>query len=810
MLISSIDAKVLQYKYAIHKIESFLPFLNSISSSSPNSLRLCHYLTLLSGTIFSINEGIFASKLDALSQFKPLKISPINISPMVSHIPYDTNDIVVSPLIDVPSVNTSIKCVKCLATLYTQCLQGYKKRLQAVGHDDSHGASHGDGRPVDLAGHSESNVTEPVSFDSLVEEIFHDDVDLVGSPNLLFELTNDVSLTNDQSFLEATLIDIDIKMIMMIVENYKKSLDYLKKTTLKFKKLKSLDLSTFDNWKLSLHKIMLITLRLNDMYVILRRFGRKAYLSNLLHLNDSKFLFLCPNSNYFKFTILKSVDDLFNQTKKNGVLIANLTRLLRQNSNFPVNSKTVLDFNNFASQGVLLIENTLSKLEEFGASWISSELKFRKTYNLSQHYLLPIQSQFTNDVHKDVVNVEKSMKKLDLDKKERSIFNRPSRSSSVSSNNSNSSASISRKPSLTINQNRNSLMVPKTTSPRQQRPNSMIFLNSNGSANSLPKNIDPPPSMAATTGRRRSNSQPQSSPERISVGSPGNSPLNTKVATSPLTSKISPASPLNSKIASSGAAAALKQKPVSRTSSISRKQPVPVKQPAIIEEKETPKKLSANQRLQLHLKQASKNGSLMTQEKEVLMPVVFDPNDPSSVNLRRHNESLSPEPVQNTPVPDPAPALPALEPVALTAPLKRKTRTEVTKMNTKRNSEMASLSSSNSESLAKLNSDLLSNDDTLSETTDVTDTTVKKVRFIGVPAYTEAEDAPTKYSARILKNFAVFKTPSKPTFKRKDQMLKKEESLLFKSQLHQQPPPSQNFLSSPLQNTKLKFKSKLT
>lgn len=256
----------------------------------------------------------------------------------------------------------------------------------------------------------------------------------------------------------------------------------------------------------------------------------------------------------------------------------------------------------------------------------------------------------------------------------------------------------------------------------------------------------------------------------------------------------------------------------------------PNKVQPIIEE-ET-KKLSANQRLQKHLQEAARSGSLMTQEKEVLTSVVFDPNDPTAINLKRYSDKKdtsssngmrSPfNPVTSDGSSNPIDGQKAIEAnnaVNIPVPVKtkRRTRDEVTKLNTKRNSEIITLSSDSSKPS-------MDNASSSTDTSDGVTEIIKQVRFIGVPDYTEAEDAPTSYSAKILKNFAVFKTPgNKPGYKRKDQMLKKEESLSFKQLNHQNllnnprgiiSPPSpaiqSKFLPSSLQNTKFKIKSKLT
>lgn len=512
------------------------------------------------------------------------------------------------------------------------------------------------------------------------------DIDLVGSKDLSFELTQDNTLLNDSTFMEATLIDIDIKMIFVILKAIRTSLDHSKTFIDKFKSLKARpeNLNKFKDPQYSLHRILLITLRLNDLYVILRRFGRKIYLSNFSHLNDQKFLMITNNSSYFKGTILRAIDELFNQTKKNGVLIANLTRLIRANSKFEANIKNILDFNNFISQGHMIIDNVVIKFEEFGKTWVQSELKFRKTYNLPKFYILEIYHDLQKDEAPKIKTVNKlkseqskleafplideayidKTKKLDSDQssstsREKSIFNRPSRSSSVSSNSSVSPATLNRRSSITSVNSTTSKpnSVPtRTLSNRQQRPNSMIFLNNNGSTPSLTKSQP----QAATT-RRRSNSH-NISPEAVAKLQLNGLPvLPSNSANGSNIDVQSPnSSPLNSRIASSGAAAALKHNNkalspsnslkvnplISPSNSIKRKSSVtrnsltlknsPNKVQPIMEE-ET-KKLSANQRLQKHLQEAARSGSLMTQEKEVLASVVFDPNDPAALSLKRYSE----------------------------------------------------------------------------------------------------------------------------------------------------------------------------
>ncbi|CAH6722072.1 hypothetical protein CLIB1444_08S01244 [[Candida] jaroonii] len=801
------DAKIIQYKYAIHKIRSFIKFLNEVRDKQRNNseksaeptpeigdsekpigtkdkIVICHYLTLLSGVVFAINEGIFNPKLELLSQFKLFRISPINVSPIVSHIPYDINDNVVNPLIELPKSELTYKCVSLLITLYNHCLSGYEKRYQQA-----------------ITQYKIKDETNQ-AIDDMINE-FCKGLDISGSDEFIFEMSKENKsdddekteggIENEEVLQEANLIDIDIKMNFVVVKHYRKTLADLKKVVEKYKLIKSQPatkqtkyLSTIPHQEYSLHKLLILILRVNDIYFIIRKFARKVYISNYAHLNDQK---LVGRNQYFK-SLLKSIDELFNGTKKNGVMIATITRFIRVNSQFTSDVKNILDFNNFVNQGIMILENSISKLIEFGQLWSSIELKFRKLYGLPFKGLVDIIDEYSKE---EFPQIEENYFEKRKEPTER-IFNRPSRSSSVSSNSSNTSSTFSNKnlnvPSTTTtttttnNSNgvqRKSSINSLRTSPRQQRPNSMIsmiFMN--------------PPT--APNGRRRSNSQDDSY-------------LSSRLSS--LTTNDSSVNESNNVNVPSGgaaaAAAALKKKATSMqhsqslpTPSTSSSQTVRKVQPII--EEEPVKKLSANQRLQLHIRQAAKSGSLMTQEKEVMTSVVFDPNSPSSVNIRKYQDK-SPSPPKETTTKEP----PQIEvngklpepssPSGKTAPLKRKTRDQVTKLNTKRNEDL----SRDSDSLI---TETTSHSDQTNDETSV----VKKVRFIGVPDYHPSEDAPASYSSKILKNFAVFKSPA---FKKKDQLFKKEESLLFKNQ--QQIIDSS--LSKPLgnfQQAKLKIKTRLS
>lgn len=883
--IDSLDAKIIQYQYNITKIQSLIPAIQKLvaNASESKELPLVQYAVLLCGSIFAINEGVFGTKLEIIGEFKLFKPVPISISNAVTHIPYDNPDITVKPLSELPSPESGVKCLKSLEELCYSCLQGYQKRLQQA-----------------KITKEKLKLISPDYFGDLEsmlkDQIFgNDDNDLTLEHGLLHKLPEDTSLLDDENYVEASLTDMDIEMVFTVTGQLRSTLNHLKPNLIPFQRLKTIPktqqedyVKSMSDGKYGLHKVLMLTLRLNEIYSILRKVGRKIYFSNYQHLYDYKLAFQSSNSNYFKLNLLKEVDGLFNATKKNGTLVANLTRFVRQNSRYELSHKTLLDFSNFVNQAYIMIENMIFKFEEFGFNWISSELRFRKVYGLPKKALIDVfhkikesknkpqeetdasdvpkkattadskpsksvnNSKTSNPLKKESENknstdslekfpeideanpklIEQDLKKLELND---SLPSKGSRSSSISSQSSNSSTNkLSVNPTkrkLSSSQNNRNSMLPlpmsKTSNPLNQRPSSMLFMNSNSSLSSFPTATRNEINAATTTtpsGRRRSTSLPISPKVTILQDKATSGAAAALARSNSLKSSNSPLRSPSGSISSqsnvrspSGSIKRLGSQTRlgngTQAQHISSPSPKSKQNSLIVVEEEgnsdtiSAKPLSANQRLQLHLRQATKSGTLMTQQKETLTSVVFDPSEPSTFNLRRSVESPPAKEPSDSPTLQKAPVL-SQGPT----PNQPQTRDQVTRRNTRRNSvtpQLGNPASPNNSSGTTINAQNTSQSSVSSASSEDNSTgaQIKKVRFTGVPEYSELEDAPTTYANRLLKNFAVFKAPpNKPGFRRKDQLLKTEESLSLRSHLRDS---SAGAFSPPPQTGLSKFRNKL-
>ncbi|RCK59546.1 hypothetical protein Cantr_07955 [Candida viswanathii] len=819
--ITSLDCKILQYEYGIFKLEKFISHIKKLISESQSSsnLPLLHYIVLLVGNTFSINEKAFDQKLDMLSNYKLFKNTTINISAATSHIPYDTPDLKIVPVNDLPDIPTAIKCLKQLEGLCNTCLLGYQKRLEQAKVEKA--------KIIKTIDNSDYYIT---IRKILANEIFHGDIDFILTDSTFPLPIDNAELMENENFQEASLIDMDVKELFAIVKHVDQLLTALKPLIAKLKK-------PTNNDPYALHKVFLLTQRLNDMYTIVRRYGRNIYLSNYQHLTDSKFLYHCKNPNYFKTTNLKDMNDFFNSMKKNGTLIANLTRLIRQDARFDITSKNVTNNMNFTVQGFMIIETTLAKLKDFGLNWIISELKFRRIYQLPKKNLFDIYQSIPEFKPKGgaaiapppapatptkagspspqpqaadktpATNGEALDKSLTKD----SASKPRSRSSSVSSITSNGSSSgLMRRNSVNspVKATATSLQNGRGSPRTIGRTNSLLSLQHTSTTTTSESETDKKSSSPASPapGRRRSNSQPIGKDAilatsgaaaaltrngSISRGSPVKSPSTGSIPKSkPSPEKAVPVSSGLSKVTQK-----LLKVEEEESAPVPPSTSSPPPPPTISPEDAAPAaraatKLTAAQRFQQRVREQARSGSLVTQQKEVLTSVTFDPNNTSKLPLRRYSDQPAAA-AANASAAAAAGAdqlLPEVEEKVAPLP-QRRTRDQVTRQNTQRNSRIVyneateNMSSSTNSSIDQATT-VTNSSSSESSTTDGSATiTVKKVRFTGVPEWTEAEDAPTKYANAILRNFAVFRHPiraTKAACVKSDQLLK-EESMSFRT-----------------------------
>lgn len=863
--IDSLDARAIQYRYSIVKLSLFIQALDRVIKeySTPDNqgkhVLLVHYISFCVANLFSINENGFAPKIGALETYKIPKASAVPISAVVTHVPYDGKDYTVKALTELPPAGKSVLCLKALRAMCVNCLDGYQKRYTNAS------------REIDNAPYFKDldHIFENQLFSSACEMDLSLKSEFLSIPPLA--LSVDLSRLEDGDYAEACLIDMDVNALFSLVYNFSAILAELGSP---IEEMRAVKLSTktsqqsiFKNLpqkSYSLHKLLFWAIRLNDLYLISRKFVRQIYQSNLEHLSDKKFLAYIPNGQIFQ-NQLTDLHEFGFTAKKNGVLVATITRFVRTNSKHEVSSKSCLDFIGFIHQFFVYLGAFYEKLNTFGQSWLFGELAFRSEHNLFIDHLSKTLAALKRTSKTQLeLKRQKQMETKEKEKEDLMVTRRKlpvaaakvkttvaptNRITSPSSSDTKSEETQSRSPASSLSSamsssddlpsiRRNSSL--KERNPPTERLKKPLTLHRVSSTSSLPpekpkSSVSPERANSIVGNRARSSSQPLSfgAANQALRGDDGNRKDKPDQTIANLRNRTFRASPL------------------------------------VVQQSENPAKvkLSASQKFQQHLQEATKSGALFGKEKESLTSVVFDPNNPSATNIKRSSKLYSKMPLeipnvkkqneqkkqvtvsstslsssaaatasksrvdetngkasnagsrlvprtevdmeeehaasmttQDNPESSPQ-TTPAAPPVAIT-------RAQITRANTKRNSVAIKLKSQ--EDLSSSNQE--SNMSSLSTLSIATETlSMKKVRFSGVPEWTPSEDAPTSHSKRILRNFASFQFSSlaHTAFKQKDQLFKKEESISFRKQLNPSESAANKTLSASYSLGFSSFRSKI-
>ena len=416
-MIDSLDAKITQYVYAIVKLQHLIRLLRRIQArENKKDLPLVQYIALLGGNLFAIADLVLAPRLDHIYTYRLYHQNPLTLSLAASHIPYDAPDIPVTLLATLPDPARADKCLRLFEGMCIGSLQGYQKKLHQAklermasfnyekksvqplvqkledqpndGTLESPPSSPLESQhtPPTLPESPPTTLAEHISnIEKVVEYYFNSkDIDCaVSNQHFTLNLPLNLALLHNEDFIEATLIDMDLRTLTYLNLQLKDTLKRLRLQSDPYVgKSKTLALNYY-----TLHHILALSLRLNDLYTVFRRTGRKCYFLNSEHLYDQKlFQQLRGQATQFKIG-LQNADSFFSASKKNGTLIATLTRFFRQDARYESNANSVNDLSTFIAQGLLTMEVLSRDLGTFLEVWLITELRFRRNYGLPKKIL---------------------------------------------------------------------------------------------------------------------------------------------------------------------------------------------------------------------------------------------------------------------------------------------------------------------------------------------------------------------------------------------------------------------------------------
>lgn len=744
VIIDSLVSKIIQYEYNIIKLKKAAESLDRLIEVADSSKQtpILHYIIPFIGNAFAISENGFNGRLQYLEKYSAITTSGINIPATLFHIPYDNNDSVVHRPLEMPSPKDSIECVRQLRGLCDICLRGYNTRM-ALAIKKYHGDR-------------ESIRALIITIDSLLERYYLDNqsIDVALGCNFLTRW-EEREADESEEVTNLRMIEEDMRVIFTFVPKLNSSLHKLAGEVGALQKLKKIPahkqeeyISSLPDATYLLHRIVMLMLRLNDLYLEVRKVGRKVYLSNYEHIRDHRFLCLQNNSQALRWS-MNEMNELFTLNKRNGALIAGLTRCFGPNI-FIQDSKTLLSLTNFANQGVNNIASMLHGLEVFGKNWLLQEVAFRKTYHIQEESLLDFfisvrdQSEIVRYSPTQTAREDRqSSYKPDTRMRVGASISVHGSTKAVPNESSleNSITSLSLNNSFPENASSILGKLPEADNGSSNEARSSASTIPSNQASQLPSERDSTSSSMLEYNSIHQRSSGSTTKASSSPDGRNKIPNASSAAANSVSRKHyglrSPTGTLKSlHLPSHHRSSQLLRSNNEEKKHMELSSPYGRRIEKDMQTREGPEKLTAHQRFQKRLKDASRSGYILTQNKQ---PHSSSAHEPISLSDNYCNSEQASS---------------------------RSLRTDVSDNSSTQKENLGALSSTEE------TSSLVSRGQS-----------IKRVRFTGVPKYTEAEDAPSRYHNKYFKSIAVVRTPN-TTLRKKDRMFQNEESILFRSQIH--------------------------
>ncbi|ODQ82502.1 hypothetical protein BABINDRAFT_159078 [Babjeviella inositovora NRRL Y-12698] len=362
--VDSLDTKIIQYSASILKLEKLIERFAQLSSKTlvqTGVLPLLQYITLLPGSAFNLNDT-FVSHLARLSDwdFSSLPSPGIKLpgSTNTVQVTYDDRDFPLHALRAVPRAADGATGVRVLDKMCRDLLALYVKRLTlAKSERAAYRIPDSTGAPIPLDIAAIRDILEPQEIDAVFDDLF-------------------ITPGGDDAL--ATLQDMDLKALSVINAAVNKTAGRFKAELVLLTAIRSNSqaIRLLPHWEYTVHRIAAYAFRINDLYILVRRAARRAYVSHYAHLHETKFLHYSLDTHGFR-VLLTACDEQFNNARKNGVLIATITRLIRTGSNFPVRVDIIADLMLHLNQGYALILKTLSLSMKLVKQWTIAEYRYR-------------------------------------------------------------------------------------------------------------------------------------------------------------------------------------------------------------------------------------------------------------------------------------------------------------------------------------------------------------------------------------------------------------------------------------------------
>lgn len=344
MALDAFDARTVEFQCALRKLHQLTTHIRALRirlKAAPGSVPLVHYAATLCAGVISVNEHL-RRRLVMTSQLKPVKdmrkvVPQVNTSPLSFEAEDEERDVVQYT----GDVNYALLFDQLLALCDNASAIYSAKLSRCLEERDANRRPDAIHKPIPL---------DMAEFTDLLEPL---EVLALGKFTVPLDELDSYQFKAVPIFLDA---------VQATVNNIG---TYLAKLTIYKQKPTDTELKRLPHWEHTIHRIVASTVKLSELYSILRRFGRELYLPASNELHAPKILHKNPAWE----SILSQMDDYLKAPKKNEQLLFTLARVTRQEAMFQVKHATIAELVTSLQQSHALIVKFIALLREFAKCW---------------------------------------------------------------------------------------------------------------------------------------------------------------------------------------------------------------------------------------------------------------------------------------------------------------------------------------------------------------------------------------------------------------------------------------------------------
>ncbi|ODV82904.1 hypothetical protein CANARDRAFT_30473 [[Candida] arabinofermentans NRRL YB-2248] len=353
--LDSLDAKIVQYHYASQKIIKFIVLIKDLIKHCQRDslIPLSKYIVLLNGSIFNVNDNIYrrseilinGNKFNPAQSIEPQQINTtaVNFDCMDNSTNYDTTRS------QLPDFKKNLETLRLLELLMINTYEIYNNKLKYA--------------MSERANLKQNDViTGKSTFSPEALYDLYDFIELKSVGSLT--CTKPIEIIRSEEQIKSNLRSIDLKTLKLNVQSFQDSLDDLKLNIDNLLNCRKKDfLLSQPHFQLLMHRSLILLLHLADLYGIIRRFGKIIYLNNSFYFENY------ARTNDTLRVIMKNLEIYFNQSKKNNLLLAMITRMCRQGSIFQVKPDNILEIYKVCNDSYGLLNTMILVLKKLQDEW---------------------------------------------------------------------------------------------------------------------------------------------------------------------------------------------------------------------------------------------------------------------------------------------------------------------------------------------------------------------------------------------------------------------------------------------------------